>query len=209
MAEELPPPPSAADLSSIDPELHILPAHAQLWRMYFRGGSYPSVWDEFRSFGPTNARFDHHDPPPGIHASKAILYGADAIPTCVAEVFQETQVIDRRDREPYLVEFELAAPLPLLDVTGAWITRAGGNMAIGSGRRDRARAWSAVIYDAYPEVEGIRYPSSMHANQPAVALFERARDKLPVDPMLDLELSHPGLAGPLASAGDLLGYVMV
>jgi len=165
MAEELPPPPAIGELRKLGPEIHVLPGGTLLWRVYFRAGPYPSTWNAFRHFGPTDARFDHHDPPPAVHAGRAILHGADAGPTCLAEVFQTTRVIDRRHRIPHLAAFELDAPLSLLDVTGAWVTRAGGNMAISSGSRVRSREWSRAIYDAYPKLQGIRYASSMNANQ--------------------------------------------
>ncbi len=49
-------------------------------------------------------------------------------------------------------------------------------MALVSGPRPRARAWARAIYVAYPEAEGVWYGSSMHANTPCIALFERAQD---------------------------------
>ena len=72
-------------------------------------------------------------------------------------------------------------------------------MAINSGSRATARAWSRAIYAAYPNVEGLRYASSMNANQPAFALYERARSSLPTAAALDLPLAMPALAAPLAS----------
>ena len=120
MAESLPPPPSVADLQRIGPEVHVLPRGAVVWRVYFRGGPHPNSWDGFRSYGPTGSRFDHHDPPAAAHPVKAILYGADLGTTCLAEVFQDPRVIDRRRHQPALAAFRLAQDLPLLDVTGAW-----------------------------------------------------------------------------------------
>ena len=209
MAEELPPPPAIGELRKLGPEIHVLPRETLLWRVYFRAGPYPSMWNAFRHFGPTDARFDHHDPPAAVHADRAILHGADAGPTCLAEVFQTTRVIDRRHRVPHLAAFELAAPLSLLDVTGAWVTRAGGNMAISSGSRVRSREWSRAIYDGYPKLQGIRYASSMNANQPAVALYERAQPALPVAPGLDLPLDHPGLAMLISHAARRFVYRVI
>ena len=65
------------------------------------------------------------------------------------------------------------------------------------------------IYAAYPNVEGLRYASSMNANQPAFALYERGRFALPTAAALDLPLSAPGLMTPLAAAGVRLGYALV
>lgn len=206
MAESLPPPPSVAALQKIGPEVHVLPRGAVVWRVYFRGGPHPTTWDAFRSYGPTAARFDHHDPPPAVHAVRAILYGADLGPTCLAEVFQDTRVIDRRRHQPALAAFELGRDLALLDVTGAWPTRAGASMAISTGKRRRAREWSRAIYDAFPQLEGIRYGSSMDANRPAFALYERAAGALPARPLMDDPLSAPGLAVLLARAAVRFRY---
>jgi len=209
VADRLPPPPPVAALRTIAPELHILPAGAELWRIYFRAGSHPSRWNGFRFLGPTGSRFDHHQPPPKRHRSRAIRYASDSGPTSLAEVFQRTRVIDRFADSPALAAFRSRRDLELLDLTGAWPTRAGASMAIHSGSRATARAWSRAIHAAYPEVEGLRYALSMNANQPAFALYERARSALPVSAALDLPLSAPGLAAPLAAAAIRLGYALV
>ncbi len=209
MADRLPPPPPVATLRAIAPEIHVLPAGAVLWRVYFRAGAHPSRWNGFRAFGPTNARFDHHPPPARSHRTRAILYASDSGPTSLAEVFQQTRVIDRFADSPALAAFQLRRDLQVLDLTGAWPTRAGASMAINSSSRAKARAWSRAIYAAYRNAEGLRFASSMNANQPAFALYERAKSALPAAPALDLPLSAPGLMAPLAAAAVRLGYAMV
>lgn len=209
MADWLTPPPPVAALRAIAPEIHVVPAGAVLWRVYFRAGAHPSRWNGFRSFGPTGARFDHQPPPPRRHRTRAILYASDSGPTSLAEVFQQTRVIDRLAASPALAAFRLARDVQLLDLTGAWPTRAGASMAINSGSRAMARAWSRAIYAAYSHVEGLRYASSMNANQPAFALYERARTSLPAVAALDIPLVTPALAAPLAAAAIRLGYAVV
>lgn len=209
MAESLSPAPTVTDLRRIGAEIHVLPRGARIWRVYFRGGLHPTAWNTFRDFGPTGSRFDHHDAPPGVHPVKAILYGADLGPTCLAEVFQDTRTIDLRRDDPAIAVFELTDDLSLLDVTGAWPIRAGGSMAIGTGDRRRARDWSRAIYDAYPHLVGIRYGSSMDANRPAFALYERASGAIPASPLLDLPLSAPGLARLISNAAARFGYGVV
>lgn len=209
MAESLPSPPSVAALQELGAEVHVLPRGATVWRVYFRGGPHPTSWNTFRQYGPTGARFDHHDPPPAMHPTKSILYGADLGPTCLAEVFQETRVIDRNRHEPALAAFDLVQELRLLDVTGAWPVRAHASMAIGSGNRKRAREWSRAIYDAFPDLQGIRYASSMDANRPAFAFYERARGAIPAQPHRDVPLSAPGLAIFLARAAARFDYRLV
>jgi hypothetical protein len=206
VADRLTPPPTIDVLRGIAPEICALPAGTVLWRIYFRTGARLSRWNGFRTFGPTNARFDHHPPPARRHRTRAILYASESGPTSVAEVFQETRVIDRFARSPALAAFQLVRDLQLLDLTDAWPTRAGASMAIHSGSRARARAWSRAIYAAYPHVEGLRYASSVNAGQPAFALYERARSALPAAAALNLSLAAPGLVAPLAAAAARFGY---
>jgi RES domain len=125
----------------------------RIWRIYFAGGAHPVTWRDFRHYGPTNARFDPHDEPPHTQ-TKGILYAAADPVTCLAEVFQVTRTIDRTARTPWLVAFDPARDVSLLDLMGLWPTRAGASMAISSGPRPRARRWSQAIYTAYPAVEG-------------------------------------------------------
>jgi hypothetical protein len=209
LADRLPPPPEVVALRAIAPEIGVLPVGSLLWRIYFRAGARPTRWNGFRSFGPTNARFDHHPPPAKRHRTRAMLYASSAGPTALAEVFQETRVIDRSSGSPALAAFQLTRALALLDLTGTWPTRAGASMAIHSGSRARARAWSRAIDSAYPQIAGLRYASSMNANQPAFALYERARPALPAAPLLDLPLATPALAAPLAEAALRFGYALV
>ncbi|MGO8996037.1 MAG: RES family NAD+ phosphorylase [Polyangiaceae bacterium] len=202
---KLPEPPSPLEL---DPEIAIRERGARCWRIYFAGGRHPATWRDFRFFGPTLARFDHHDPPPSAQA-RGILYTAASPVTCLAEVFQATRVIDRGARSPWLVAFDLARDVPLLDLTGPWPTRAGASMAIGSGPRPRARRWSRAIYEAYANVEGLLYASSMNANRPALALYERAHTALPAAPVFHRALSDPALVPRLNAAATALGYRLV
>ena len=207
---KFPEPPSPRDLAALTgPEIETLPAGALLWRAYFRSGPHPATWNVFRAYGPvSSARFDHHDPPPHLQ-ERAILYAASEGPTCLAEIFQETRVIDRRRNAPWLAAFELEAPLELLDLTRSWPTRARASMAINSGPRTRAQRWARAIYEAYPALQGIHYPSSMDGNRPAVALFERASPAMPSHPRFHRALAEAPLLIPLADAAARFGYRVV
>jgi hypothetical protein len=202
---KFPEPPSAAVLARIQPLLRSVPAGSLLWRLYFRGGRHPTDWEVFRAFGPTGSRFDHHLPPPRVQ-QRRILYAAAHAPTTVAEVFQDTRVVDRTARAPWLVAFKLRRKVSLLDLSGIWPTRAGASMALSSGSRPRAQRWSRVFYDAYPNVEGLWYPSSMHGGLPALAFYERAADALPQTPELHRPLVDPALLAMLSRAARDLGY---
>src|SRR6185437_13299293 len=114
----LPPPPSPDALAAILPRWEILPPGTEIWRIYRTTGDHPQHWREFRTWGPHHeARFDHHLPPPR-EQDRGILYGARAITTCVAEAFQRTGVVARRENDPDLVCFKVTDALWLLDLRG-------------------------------------------------------------------------------------------
>ncbi len=174
---KFPDPPGVDAVSRVDPAVRTLAKGVSLARVYFTGGDHPTGWNEFRRYGPTNARFDHHvldargEP---RTQDRSILYCAAAADTCFAEVFQETRRINRTRRAPWLAVFVLARDVQLLDLTGPYPTRVGASMAINTGHRGRARAWARTFYDAYPTLQGLYYPSSMNGNEPALALNDRA-----------------------------------
>lgn len=170
-----------------------------------------------RTFGPTSARFDPHEPPPHDQ-TRGVLYAAGSIPTALAEAFGTTRVIELRRDEPWLAGFRLSARLRLLDLSGAWPTRAGASQAISSGRKDVAREWARAVYEEY-DVDGVWYPSSMsglvraHRDPTlhgyAAALFDRAVRSLPRHPSLHLPLIHPALAGSFGTIADRYGYRLI
>ena len=209
---KFPSPPAVATLAGVVPDLRRLPIGTILWRVYFRGGPYPGRWDDFRSFGPTTARFDHHRADPDGHPQDQVLaiqYAALDGVTPLAEVFQDTRVIDRQARRPWLVAYGLAAELTLLDLTGAYPTRAGASMLINCGSRPRARAWSRAFHAAYPEVHGLYYGSCLHANSASLALYERAKGAVPATPLLHRALSDAALKLTLRNAAAGLGYMLI
>lgn len=207
---KFPEPPDPAVLRALGAEVRPLPAGTRIWRIYFQAGQHPTTWSQFRSWGPTDARFDHHPPPPGLK-EREILYGAtgpQGAVTALAEVFQADRIVERERRAPTWVAFDSAKPLHLLDLTGAWPTRAGASMAISSGPRARARRWSQAIYAAYPDLDGLWYGSSMHANQPCVALYERARGSLPGRPVFHRMLADPAVQTLLRNACRAVNYLL-
>ncbi len=202
---KLPNPPSATRLAELGPCIKLLPAGTELWRIYFQTGGHPAGWNGFRFFGPVDARFDHHLPPPH-NQSRGVLYGATEIATCAAESFQGKRILDRRRDDPWLVGFRLDRDVALQDLTGTWPTAAGASMAINTGPRSRARMWSRAIYESYASVQGIWYCSSMHANRPAVLLYERAQAALAATPFFHRALADALLFVPLKNVTADLGY---
>jgi hypothetical protein len=205
---KFPEPPTVNDLQvfGVRPdEEYRLPVGATVWRVYFQGGDHPTRWHDFRAFGPTDARFDHHLLPKRVQDRK-MLYGASLGPTCIAEVFQKSRTINRTRRRPWLVAFETTREVVLLDLGGAWPTRVGASQAINTGTRKRAKRWSQRIYEAFPHIHGIYYPSSMYRSEPAIALYEHAEDALPAAPSFHKPLDDASLLIPLQNVANDVGY---
>ena len=206
---KLPESPGVAALRAIPPQTLILPADPSLARIYFAAGGHPSRWARFRSFGPVDARWDHHLPDRrggGVEQSRAILYCAPDIDTCVSEVFQATRRIDRARGAPWLVVFALREPVTLLDLRGTFATTIGASTAIHSGPRSRTRAWARELYEAYPNVQGVHYGSSMNGHAPAMALNERALTAMPRLPLFHRALNDDMLVDVLQRIALRLSY---
>ncbi len=183
-------------------------ADALLWRVHRTSGEHPTGWNELRCYGPVAAaRFDPHPEPPARYDEGA-LYLARDIPTAIAETFQSHRVIDRHTGGPYLTGLRLNRAVRLLDLSGTWPTRAGASQAINTGPRRRARGWARAIRAAFPDLEGLSYPSSMHAGTPCVVLWRPAQDCLPDEPVVSVPLDHPALAPAMAALADRLGYLL-
>jgi len=206
---KFPEPPGVAALRAIPAQTLILPAETSLARIYFAAGSHPSRWARFRSFGPVDARWDHHLPDSrgsGAEQSRAILYCAPDIDTCVAEVFQATRRIDRARAAPWWVVFALREPVTLLDLRGAFAATIGASTGIHSGPRSRTRAWARELYEAYPNVQGVHYGSSMNGHAPAIALNERALAAMPPLPLFHRALNDDMLVDILQHIALRLSY---
>lgn len=202
------PVPDASAIAALAPDWLILEPGVTIWRIYAEGGRHPGTWSGFRYWGPGDSRFDHHPPPPGP-SGRGILYGATQLTTCVAEVFQASRLVDRHTNGPHLAVFSAQAPMHLLNLRGTWPTIAGASMALNSALdRDRTQAWARAIYAAYPSVEGLWYSSAMHANEPCVALFERAIPSMADTPLLRMTLSDAALTPSLLNAAQAVGYAL-
>jgi RES domain-containing protein len=185
--------------------MHSLRSDTLLARIYPRGGRHPDSWHDLRFAGPLpSGRFDHHV----AGERRGVLYLGTNLITCIAEVFQGSRVLDRIADDRFIAAFRTAEALQLLDLVHDWPTRAGASQSLSSGPRPRAQAWARAIYDAYPDVQGLMYPSSMHGGQPAFVLWERGEAALPAVADLDIPLSHPGLLPDLVRAASTLGYLL-
>jgi RES domain len=205
--------PGASALAEITPTLITLPAGSALARVYYTSSAHPLAWNQFRSFGPLNFRWDHHLPTVAGERREqggAVYYAAANAVTCLAEVFQATRRIDRVYQAPWLVVFNTLRPLSLLDLTGDCATRMGACTAIHSGSRGRARGWARDLYEAFAGAEGLVCASSMHGGAPAFALNERAQHAalFPPHPEFHRALADDVLLDPLKHAAQALGYAL-
>ena len=197
-------------LRELPPRLISLPTGTTLHRIYRRAGDHPTLWHDFRYYGPTAARFDHqeHDDKGRAHdQTRGILYLAVDIPTALAEAFQERRTVNRTDLRPWLVSIEIANELSLLNLTDTFCAQAGGSMKLVSGPTAYAQNWSRAFYEHYRDIHGLYYPSSL-TNRPAIALYERAlaANPFPDTPCFHRELSNALLIEPLRNACKEIGY---
>lgn len=210
MTERLPQP-VAAKFPALQPRhVRVLPSGTILGRIYDQTGPHPVVWNEFRSFGPTNARFDHHPAGPGrVRSDHAVLYCAAAaagpaaaasnpvLRTCIAERCVEKGFLDLRANTPTFTLFSNRADTRLLDLADSdWVALAGGNAAIAAGKRSTARKWARAIYSHYTggdALDGMYYPCSIIPSARSVVLWERAQPSIEPRPLLNKPLADPAL----------------
>jgi RES domain len=192
-------------------DVKVLPADTRVVRVHALDGAHPIQWNEFRSFGPTGSRFDHQPPPPRSHPQRRVMYLAhnrNALTCALAEYFQDggggILPLDLTRNRPAITVFDLEHDVRLLDLTSGWVTRAGGNQAINSGRRSTSRAWARAIYKSHPSIDGLLYPSSVWGPGRCVVLWERANHSLPKNAVASRPLDDPYLRRPIAKAADEL-----
>jgi hypothetical protein len=132
VSERLPRPDSSRirDTVVTDDDLLVLNAGVQLLRIHPLGGAHPHAWDQFRSWGPTRSRFDHHTLPRRNHPVRRIAYltrGDTAFTAALAEYFQDDAggvgPIDRGHRRPTATIITLVAEVTL-NLDGGWVKRA-------------------------------------------------------------------------------------
>lgn len=205
---KLPLPPPVEQLRYQPEHRHELDAATVLWRVHRTSGENVVPWNRLRYWGPSaTMRFDPHEPPPRAQ-HRGVSYTALTVPTSLAEVFQQTRVINSRRGAPYLTAWSPTRALSLLDLTGIWPIQAGASYVINTGRRDYCRAWARAIHTAWPELDGLWHYSAMTGGD-AVTLFTHAGDSFPARPMMSLPLDHPGLRGHLLDAAAQLNYRLV
>lgn len=212
---KLPEPKSVKELKQIEAKIVSLKAGTEVSRIFFSDGDYPAAWDGFRYFGPTQSRFDHQlkdKQGSSFIQDRGIMYlstGGEAAKTCLAEVFQEKHTIDRNSKLPVYVGFALGADINLLDLSGNFVTALGASTAIHSGPRSRTRRWAQRLYDAYTQIDGLLYCSSMNGNAPSIALFERGARAIPSNNLIHRELRDSAMASVIVMTAREINYKIV
>ena len=220
MAEFAPhPDPSRFPDLTQDPQwIRTVPRGTLVARVFSAGGPYAMDWNEFRRFGPVDARFDHHPLPMGEHPGHGVMYvvaetdgGTDsALATCRLEVFQRERVMQVSRNGATLALSELARPVHLLQLSDSdWVTVAGGNAAVSSGSRARSREWARAIYSSYPDIDGVVSASSVLPDARIIAVWERAESALPAHPLALLRLDRPELANVIHATALRYGFTVL
>lgn len=210
---KLPNAPDLDRLRGLTPSLTTLPAGTTVHRIYRRGGAHPTLWDEFRYFGPTSSRIDQHvrDTEGKAHEQdRGIIYAATDILTALAESFQLKRAVNRTANRPWLVSATLSCDLSLLDLTDTFPVRAGGAMKLVSGATAYSQNWSRAFYECYRAIHGLYYPSSL-TNRPVMGLYERASSLDPFEspPHFHRALNDALLLEPLRNACREIGYDLI
>lgn len=183
-----------------------------LWRIHTVGGEHPSRWNELRTFGPVDSRWDPHPEPRTDHPGHGVLYAATDPTTAFGEVFQARRRIELTENDRHLTGWRPTRELVLLDMTGSWPSRQGAAAALSSAPKSTCRSYARAIHDelvvAGPRIDGI-YVNSTITNTPVVVLFEGAKDANPTAPEISRPLHHDDLVVAVDRAVVELGYGLV
>lgn len=168
------PPPDLADRVMPVKELDL--ALTQLWRIH-RSVFGPIHYNRW-STGGQPYRFNAPNDEYGV------LYASPSFAACMAEAvlrdrFQGKTLPLLLDEEELMgrsvseLGTELRRPLRLADLTRPHFHLGIDNRVLSTADYRGPNLWSGAIHDAYPDIDGI-YFTSRFANEPSVAIFDRA-----------------------------------
>ena len=169
----LPPPDLAACLL---PVIELNLATTPLWRIH--KAIYGPIHYNRKSQTNTTFRFDAAGDEFGV------LYASPSFAACMTEAvvrghFQGNSrpwMIDEHELASRCITSlgtELARPLKLADLTKPHVHLGMDNRVFSVGDYRGPNLWSTAIYQAFPDIDGI-YFTSRYANEPSVAIFDRA-----------------------------------
>ena len=202
-------PPAAP--ASINPSSTDVPAGTPLARVY-APEPYKTEPTTFREFGPIN-RFDHHraaaDGSRRRDDDRGILYAAEEFTCGIGEYFTDQGAITLSGNK--VARLTVIEDLRVLDLRGTAATGVGTIQAIGGdGKRSVTQAWARYLYE-HPDlgnVDGLLYQSAT-TGLDALALWERAQDKLLCLPDDHWELADLAVYSEVLLAGTLLHLPVV
>lgn len=205
------PRPRLGHIRSVGPVFHEVAAGKVLWRVHRDRGTHALGWNELRHFGPIrDFRFDPQPAgPPALHPDNGVMYVAEGVPTCIAEVYQRTRRVSL-DGDTALSGFIVQTPARFLDLTGSWPLTIGASHAINSSSsKQRTKQWAVALRQCFPDADGLRYLSSL-TGEPAYAVFQPAvaHGLFPSDPSFVGRLDDPALRPLLLAATASIGYVL-
>lgn len=177
-----------------------------IWRIHRTRGEHVLPWNQLRTFGPLpSMRWDQHPVPGPGPSAVGILYGASDVGTAVAEVFQTTRIVDTVTGAPTLTGWRPTRPLGLLDLSDTWSLRNGASAALSTAPRPVCRRWARAISVAWPDLDGLRVPSTM-TGRPNIVLWSSAADAMPELPLFSRPLDHPLVWSIVQAAASEIGY---
>lgn len=179
-----------------------------LWRVHRTIGPQVRAWNELRYWGPApTMRFDPHLLPARTQ-HRGVTYTGLRVVDAIAEVFQQTRVINRARGAPYLTGWRPCRPLSLLDLTGDWPLRSGASYTINTGRKDHCREWARAIHTVRTDLDGLWHHSSLTGGT-LVTLFTHGADSFPARPSFGAPLLHPDLRIHLLDVAEQIGFRLV
>lgn len=151
-------------------------------------------WERHRSYGPLpDLRFDHHLAPVGSRSDRTVWYAATSLLGAVSEAFGNQGTVDKGSERRVCVA-QLLSPLT---VVGARVL--GLDQRIGTSLEyERCQEWARVLYEQYPEIQGIRW-RGRQAGSICIVLNDRA-DMSTLQAVVDAEISHPEIWPRIARA---------
>jgi RES domain len=183
---------------------HLSPGEGDMLRIFTPGGRYNTVASSFR-FGGLSGRFDHHRNM--SDSTRGIYYAGFTLECCILEVFKEKGLIEREGK--LVANVKVIEKIALLDLfSGPGPIKAGMSSAatVTDSLRDTTQEWARYFYEntsIYGDLDGILYRSAYDNELQAVALFERAKEKILCPSEEILPLDDPRLIEKLMHIANL------
>ena len=187
-----------------DPKYYTLETGTEICRI-FNPQRHNTKALTFRNFGP-NSRFHHHrdyNCQPKNDLERSIYYCALDLSCCLVEFFGDRKVIGITTE---LIALPIViSPITLLDLRDCGAMRAGAVGAISAMvERNLSQQWSRYFYeqtDIYSSIDGLLYYNA-HNYEEAIALYQRAKDKLKCPQENIIDLKDPDLKDYIQMVAD-------